>query len=217
MTRAISPGRARGATRLGIRWALFLGLLVGLLVAGPSAVDASMSVLGSSNGKECYFQARVSAGHSAAISVCRDALAFDSLSEKDRAATLVNLGIILTHAAKHPEALKAFDDAEEIRPGLTEAMINRGNTYFHQREFELAIEEYGRSLEAGTGRRAEAYVNRALAHEYRKDFPSAARDYACALAHRPEFAKAERGVSRVRNLGHEVPASCEDSVAAATP
>ncbi len=194
---------------------VLLALLLILLASGISPAEASMSVLGSSKGKECYVQARMSAGHSAAIAVCRDALAFDSLRERDRAATLVNLGIILTHAAKHPEALKAFDDAEALRPGLTEVMINRGNTYFHQREFALAIAEYGRSIDAGTDRRAEAYVNRGLAHEYSKDFPSAARDYACALAHRPEFPKADRGVLRVQQLGHEVPAGCVDHASGA--
>lgn len=210
MTRSISRGMASCGMRLRIAAVLLAVGVTGFVV--QPAVGA-MSVLGSSNGKDCYFHARMSAGHSAAVSVCRDALAFDSLGDRDRAATLVNLGIVLTHAARHTQALDAFDQAEELRPGLTEAMINRGNTYFHQREFAMAIAEYGRSLESGTDRRAEAYVNRALAHEYSKNYPHAARDYACALVHRPGFAKADRGVSRVQQLGHEVPSGCLDSAA----
>lgn len=190
---------------------LLAGLLMFVLVllaflAGPAA--GAMSVLGSSNGRECYLHATMSSGSSEAASVCRDALALDGLGQRDRAATLVNLGIVLTHAQDHAAAIVVFDEAESLRPGLTEAMINRGNAYFHQRDYPRAIAEYGRSLEEGTTRRAAAYVNRALAYEYTRDYASAARDYACALVHRPSFAKADRGVVRVRAHGHAIPTRC---------
>ncbi|MEO2167027.1 MAG: tetratricopeptide repeat protein, partial [bacterium] len=188
-------------------------VLLAFLV-GPAA--SAMSVLGSSNGRECYLHAMMGDGSSDAASVCRDALALDSLGRHDRAATLVNLGIVLTHSQEHAGAIDAFDKAEALRPGLTEVMINRGNTYFHLRDYSGAIAEYGRSLQLGTTRRAEAYVNRALAYEYIRDFASAARDYACALAHRPLFAKADRGVVRVRAHGHEIPGGCVAGLAVVT-
>ena len=164
-----------------------------------------MSVIGSSFGRDCYLSATTGGASEEDIHTCRQALTMERLGDRDRAATLVNLGIILTHAARHDEAISSFDAAEKINPQLTEAMINRGNSYIHQREFGLAIEEYDRSLALGTSRRAEVFANRGLAHEYVADYPSAAMDYACALAHRDGFAKVDRGLGRVRIKGVEIP------------
>ena len=182
-----------------------LGVL-GLISTGwLTAANAAMSVVGSSYGRDCYLSASMGGDSQQEIHKCRMALTLERLGDRDRAATLVNLGIILTHAARHDEAISSFDSAEKINPGLTEAMINRGNSYIHQREFMLAIAEYDRSLKLGTRRRAEAFANRGLAHEYVADYPRAASDYACALAHREGFPKVDRGLTRVRTKGVEIP------------
>ena len=181
---------------------LVMTMLIGM---GATTATAALSVIGSSFGRDCYLSATTGGASDEDIHVCRKALTMERLGDRDRAATLVNLGIILTHAARHDEAISSFDAAEKINPRLTEAMINRGNSYIHQREFGLAIEEYDRSLQLGTQRRAEAFANRGLAHEYVADYPSAALDYACALAHRDGFPKVDRGLGRVRVRGVEIP------------
>lgn len=178
-------------------------LLGALLMASPAW--AAMSVVGSSYGRDCYRSASMGGDSSAEIQTCRAALAMERLRTRDRAATLVNLGIILTHAARHDEAIASFDAAEKLSPGLTEAMINRGNSYIHQREFSQAIEEYDRSLALGTSRRAEVFANRGLAYEYVGDYARAASDYACAGAHRDGFPKVERGLERARAKGVKPP------------
>lgn len=182
-----------------------LGVSMLLPAFGSTSALAAMSVIGSSFGRDCYLSATTGGASEEDIHTCRKALAIERLGDRDRAATLVNLGIILTHASRHDEAISSFDAAEKINPQLTEAMINRGNSYIHQREFGLAIEEYDRSLALGTSRRAEAFANRGLAHEYVADYPRAAMDYACALAHREGFPKVDRGLGRVRVKGVEIP------------
>jgi tetratricopeptide (TPR) repeat protein len=189
------------------RWLSFsiLGVCGWLVALGSTTAMAAMTVVGSSYGRDCYLSASMGGDSDAEIQSCRMALVMERLGDRDRAATLVNLGILLTHAARHDEAITSFDAAEKINPRLTEAMINRGNSYIHQREFLLAIEEYDRSLQLGTSRRAEAFANRGLAHEYVADYLKAATDYACALAHREGFPKVDRGLSRVRVKGVEIP------------
>ena len=192
------------ATRLNVLLGS-LGFSLLLFALGSTSALAAMSVVGSSFGRDCYLSATTGGAGEEDIHTCRKALTMERLGDRDRAATLVNLGIILTHAARHDEAISSFDAAEKINPQLTEAMINRGNSYVHQREFGLAIEEYDRSLALGTSRRAEVFANRGLAHEYVADYPRAAMDYACALAHRDGFAKVNRGLGRVRVRGVEIP------------
>lgn len=192
------------ATRLNVLLGS-LGVSLLLFALGSTSALAAMSVVGSSFGRDCYLSATTGGASEEDIHTCRKALTMERLGDRDRAATLVNLGIILTHAARHDEAISSFDAAEKINPQLTEAMINRGNSYVHQREFGLAIEEYDRSLALGTSRRAEVFANRGLAHEYVADYPRAAMDYACALAHRDGFAKVDRGLGRVRVKGVEIP------------
>ncbi len=193
----------RKAGKSGSRLATMV--ISALVVLTSGSAEAAMSVIGSSFGRDCYLSATTGGAAAEDIHTCRKALSMERLGDRDRAATLVNLGIILTHAARHDEAITSFDAAEKINPQLTEAMINRGNSYIHQREFGLAIEEYDRSLELGTRKRAEAFANRGLAHEYVADYPRAARDYACALAHRETFPKVDRGLDRMRIKGIAIP------------
>ena len=55
-------------------------------------------------------------------------------------------GMVLDHAGRYDEAVKAFDKALEIKPDYVKALHNKGNVLDHTGNVEAAVETYDRIL-----------------------------------------------------------------------
>ena len=173
-----------------------------LMLAMTAPASAAVTVFGSSLARECYENAQLGTD-SYGLESCDRALKQEQLSARDRAATLVNRGIILNRARKLDAALADFGAALRLNPDLGEAYLNRGNTHFFRREFESALGDYSRAIELETSDLHVAYYNRALVHEVMKDYSAARADLAEALRIAPDFTPAQERLGYHRPVGSQ--------------
>lgn len=162
----------------------FLLGCVGLTLAMVPA-HAALNVFGSTLARQCYEAAMSASGTGAAL--CERALAGDQMTERDRAATLVNRGIIYNTARQLDLAVADFDAALKINPNLGEAYLNRGNAYFWQHKYPEAIADYGKAIDLKSGSLDYAHYNKALAEMNTGKFEDAKADLTAAIAVAPGF------------------------------
>jgi tetratricopeptide (TPR) repeat protein len=104
-----------------------IGALGMILVAGSALpACASVSVLGSGYARSCFEAAEKPRPLREALRACDSALLDDSLAADDRAATLVNRGIVQMQARQIDAAIADYDAAIKLRPQTAEAYINKG-------------------------------------------------------------------------------------------
>ena len=161
----------------------FLITFAALMLALPvGAAAQSVVVLGSSDARICYNSANSDRfGRAGNISVCQRALDDQHLTRHDRAATYVNMGILLSRAGRLPEAFSAYDTAISLRSGLAEAWLNRGIARLGVRDWEEAEADFNQALALGVREPHKAYYHRALALDARERYPEAYADFQQAL------------------------------------
>jgi tetratricopeptide (TPR) repeat protein len=167
----------------------FLISLAALAIIAPASAAAQSTVIvGTSQARSCYEAALAGTSRSAAgLARCEAALAGDALSRRDRAATEVNMGILLMRDGRTHEALAAYDRAIDMMPGLGEAWLNRGIARFGQREYAAAEADFTRSLDLNIREAHKAYYHRALSLDARELYPQAYADFQRALELSPEW------------------------------
>jgi len=169
-----------------------------------STAQAQLVVHGKGDAVVCYeYSARGNTGSRSAIETCTDALT-QVLSQKDRAATFVNRGILLMRKGEQEKASKDYQSAIEIKPELTEAYVNYGASLIRQGEFDAALERLNFALkDTESATRPEALYNRAIILDRREDYKGAYRDLKEALALRPQWSPALDLIDRyeVRKAG----------------
>lgn len=157
--------------------------LAALALASPSiALAQSTVVLGTSAARACY-EAALASTYNARSSLvrCEEALESGLLSRRDRAATEVNMGIVLITGGRAEEAMQGYDRAIALQPELAEAWLNRGIGHFTQGHHEEAEAHFTRSLELGLGDAHKAYYHRALTLDARERYAEAYEDFQRAL------------------------------------
>ncbi|WP_448577352.1 tetratricopeptide repeat protein [Thermaurantiacus sp.] len=148
--------------------------------------DAAVSIIGGGLARECYLAAESKFERSMALDVCNRALQTEVLKLRDRAATLVNRGIIHMQARDLKRALADYDAALALMPDLAEAHVNRGIALLHKGGVDReAVAALTRGLELKPMRPEVAYYTRAVAHEILGDARAAYEDYQAAAAARP--------------------------------
>jgi tetratricopeptide (TPR) repeat protein len=162
-------------------------LLIGCSLAMALApAQAAVSAFGSSLARDCFDNAQTGL-KDAGLESCTKALQEEQLSDRDRAATLVNRGIIHNRSRQLDPAIADFGAALQINQDLGEAYLNRGNAHFFRREFDLAAADYTKAIELKSGDVQVAYYNRALVAEVTGKFDEAKADLQSALAIRADF------------------------------
>ena len=159
---------------------------------------------GKSNAAQCYQFALVgNNGSQAALKSCSEALD-GNLTRRNKAATLVNRGLLYMRKGDQEKATEDYTSALEINPGLTQAHVNQGASLIHQKKFDEAIQSLNTALEdTDSPTRAEALYNRAVALDFKEDYKGAYRDLKAALELKPDWSLALNFISRyeVRSSG----------------
>lgn len=147
------------------------------LAAGVAATSASAAIItiGSPLASDCYERADRGDTDRRALEICTRALE-GALDSRDRAATLVNRGIVLMRHGEHRAADSDFDAAIALRPGLADAWLNKGFLRLRTGEGAEAIPYLERALTLHARRPALAYFARGIAHEQAGDLRSAYAD-----------------------------------------
>lgn len=165
------------------------------LVLALAPAHAAVSAFGSSLARDCFENAQTGL-KDAGLESCGKALQ-DQLSDRDRAATYVNRGIIYNRSRQLDLALSDFGAALQLNQQLGEAYLNRGNSHFFRREFEPALADYSKAIELKCANLEVAYYNRALVNEVTGKFDDATNDLKSALAIKTDFKDATLQLAEV--------------------
>ena len=171
--------------------------IAALCAAAAAGSAGAQQVIGETRAEQCFQTVQAGdPGRPTSLRLCRDALADARLTPRDRAATLVNLGILHRRAGEPEAAIRAYDRALAIAPDMSEAWLNRGAARLAADDAEGAITDFDQALSLEVSRPERAYFNRAMAREALGDAAGAYADYLAAFDAAPGFTPAERALSR---------------------
>ena len=175
---------------------LVLPLLAG--VYGTMA-SAAVAVIGSGYARNCFDAATQKRPLREALRLCDSALLDDALAENDRAATLVNRGIINMQARKFDAALADYDAAIKLTPDAAEAWINKGIALVQigNRDDE-AVMLLTQGIARNPKQPAVAYYSRAIAYEGLGRSRQAYEDYSRAAQLDPEWTEPAEQLQRFK-------------------
>ena len=172
---------------------------VAMLIAGIALASASYSArdagaaetvtrFGSTLAQACFHASYAHQPSRSGLADCDAALTEELLSRSDRAATLVNRGILRVLQNDKEGALADYAASIALDPNLGDAYINRGMVYVRESGKEtLAIEEINKGLRIGSRDESVALFGRALAHEALGRISDAYHDYKRAAELKPQW------------------------------
>jgi len=160
----------------------------GFVVAFAGPAQAASTVIGGGPARACFEAANTGRTDLGALTDCDTAIGGQELSARDRAATVVNRGVIHLLRREADSALADFDRAIDWRPDLGEAYVNRGAALILRGDFAGAIASINKGLELGAEDPHEAYFNRAIAEEKLDNTRAAYADYRRAAELKPDWA-----------------------------
>jgi len=164
-------------------------ILAALVMALPVSANAAISVFGGGMGRDCYLAAEQARGQRDGVDVCDRALAEEALSTADRAATLVNRGIVKMQAKDLTAAITDFDTAIRSRPDTAEAYINKGIALIHLGGRDKdAVAQLTLGIEKNPTRPEIAFYARGIANEQLGATREAFDDYSRAASLKPGWA-----------------------------
>lgn len=169
-------------------------LILSLGVAAPAS--AAALVVGGGLASACSRLAMDGRADDYALTTCDYALESATMGRRDRAATLVNRGVILLRRKAYAPAGRDFDQAIRLSPEMGEAFVNRGAVLLAQRRWRDGMADIDRGLALGPDEPEKAYFNRAVAWEALDDMEAAWRDYSRALELKPDWDLPRRELAR---------------------
>lgn len=168
------------------------------MAATASPAGAAVSVYGGGLARDCYMAVEnhyVSTVR--ALEVCDLALEQERLTRKNRAATLVNRGILHMRDGRHERARVDFERSLAIAPDLLEAKVNLGAALFNMERIDEALTMLNEGVNAESiDAQSTAYYNRALVHLRKDNVEQAYYDFRKALEINPRFTDAARQLER---------------------
>jgi len=173
---------------------IFIAASCALLAAGSS--QAAVQVLGGGLAERCFREAMGGGASVTGVRICDDALRDEALSPRDRAATLVNRGILRLRSRSWDYAARDFNQALRIRPELGEAYVNRGAVRLGQRRYQEAVADLDRGLSLGAIEPEKAWYNKGLALEGSGDVRGAYLAYQRAASLKPDWELPQRELRR---------------------
>ncbi len=157
-------------------------------VLAPTEAKAAVSVFGPGFAEECFHVAKFGGDIHAGIADCNRAIATEPLSDRDKAGTYVNRGVLYMAVNDYTSAQRDFEQGVKLDSTLGEAYVNLGGAKIAQERFADGIIDIDRGLALGPEEPEKAYYNRALADEALDNVKAAYFDYSKAAALKPTWA-----------------------------
>jgi tetratricopeptide (TPR) repeat protein len=176
---------------------LMLGALGAVALASQGA-EAAVTVLGNGLAQTCYEAAEFGGSANDGIAACSQALEQMALPVRDRAATLVNRGILYSRIEEPQLAIADYDKGIELAPTLGEAYVDRGAAYIVLQRYDEAVQDIDKGIALGANRLQIAYYDRGLAHEALGNVRGAYEDYKKATEIEPNFQLATAQLARFK-------------------
>ncbi|MFC3711970.1 hypothetical protein ACFOMD_05275 [Sphingoaurantiacus capsulatus] len=176
-------------------------LLAGALIAVgffiPDTAHGAVSIIGAGFSRVCYELAESGRASDEAFENCDRALSEQALSVRDRAATLVNRGILYMRKKEHAAAIADYEAAIRLKTDLAEAYVNKGIALVHVggRDGE-AVNFLSQGLDLNPVRPEVAYYTRGVANEALGRTRAAYDDYRQAAALKPGWAEPQKQLKR---------------------
>jgi len=166
---------------------------------GFTAASAQIVVsIGNSRARSCYLAAKNGFASDDLIRLCTASLDEENLSQKDRAATYDNRGIIENKMGRFDQAISSFDAAITTDASLGDAYVNRGTVLIRQKKYEDALTDINKGIGLGMAFLHIGYYNRAVAEELLGRYRDAYYDYMHTLELEPGFTAAQERVKLFR-------------------
>jgi len=165
-----------------------LTLSFGLSASPAKALDTIFGGFASA----CAANAKVGSATVEALSGCTDALMTELLTERDRAATMVNRGTLYLVRQNWEAAMNDFDMAARIQPKMGEAYVNRGAALIGMNRLAEAEAQITFGLSLNPELPERAYYNRALARWRMDNVKGAYFDFRKALELKPGWEDATK-------------------------
>jgi tetratricopeptide (TPR) repeat protein len=172
------------------------GLTIVAFVASPAG--AAISVLGNGISKSCYAAAEFGGDPRDGIATCTDALNLTPLSVRDRAATLVNRGILRSRADDSEGALADYNTGLSLDASLGEGYVDRGATEIVLKNYDVALADINRGIALKANKLEIAYYDRGIVDEAMGNVKNAYNDYKMAVELEPDFALANEQLMRFK-------------------
>ena len=171
--------------------------IAAMLALCSHAAIAQVVITGGGMGKDCYEAAKYDRNSpQAAEKICSQALQFETLNKKNRAATYTNRGIVRMRNARYDGALSDYSAAKRLNANIGATWLNEGAALIYKKRYSEALVSLDKSIELGTQEPYAAYYNRAIAREHTGDVQGAYYDFKKSLELRPDFKHARDQLSR---------------------
>ena len=160
--------------------------------------QAAVTVLGSGVAHSCYETAEFGGNPREGIETCTEALEQAALTPHDRAATMVNRGILYSRDDDVRSAIADYDRGLAIFPNLAEAYIDRGAALIVLKQYDEALQDLNKGIAMGSNRAQIAYYDRGIVDEALGDIRGAYFDYKKAAEIEPTFTMATDQLTRFK-------------------
>ena len=162
-----------------------LALAASTIVACPASAG-SVSI-GNSTARDCYEAAIARSADRNSFYHCNLALDQEALTRQDRAATLVNRGVLYLRGHNYRSAGRDFDAALKADSNNAEAWLNLAIASLQQGGGGETLPMIEKSLALNTARPALAYYSRSIAHERTGNIRGAYNDLRRAVELAPDW------------------------------
>jgi tetratricopeptide (TPR) repeat protein len=165
---------------------------------GAPASFGAVTVLGGGMARDCYLAVKSGKlGNAQALTVCDLALEQERLTKKNRAATLVNRGILHMRDGRNGRALADFEASLKLLPDLLEAKVNQGAALYGLDRLDEAMAALNEGIHVSDiDALSTAYYNRALVYLRKGDVQASYDDFKMALQVNPQMTPAAKQLER---------------------
>ena len=170
---------------------------IGLLALAAPA-GAAVTVLGSGLSQDCFQAAEFGGNPADGIKTCSDALGETAMSTHDRAATLINRGILRSRNEDSAGAMDDYNGGLALNADLGEGYVDRGAAEIVLKDFNAALADINKGIDLKANKIEIAYYDRAVVDEALGDVKSAYMDYKKAVELQPDFQLANDQLMRFR-------------------
>lgn len=161
-----------------------------------SAQAGIITIADNSMAGDCYGFAERRDSRPEALAICSRALTMEPLDIENRAATLVNRGVIRMIHKDYSGAESDFDAAISLDPSSADAWLNKGFLRLRTGDGSAALPFLERAMQLQARRPALAYFARGIAYEQSGNFRAAYADLNRARDLEPGWTMPAEALSR---------------------